>query len=232
VSSAAALVLAVAPVTPSHPPSSTEPIACVQSAYMLHGVRQEDRFTWVLETSSIPPYLPRDATVHAIVAATDTVAQGHTPCPGRELLGAGPPPAVFGGGTSRGADVTPEGRCVPDRNSDGISTVSFGRLPAGSVAVSCTYTHAGDIWQADVLLSDEAGLFTTSPADPDCTDAYDLQAVVTHERGHSFGLGDVPESPTTDELTMSTFAGRCDAAARTLARGDVLGLKSQYATRP
>jgi hypothetical protein len=199
---------------------------------MLHNVRQEDRFTWVLNVSSIPPYLPRDATVRAIVAATDIVAQGHTPCPGRDLMGAGLPRAVFGGDTSRGADVMPDGRCVPDRNSDGISTVSFGRLPWGSVAVSCTYTHAGDIWQADVMLSDEPGLFTTMPDDPDCTDANDVQAVVTHERGHSFGLGDVPEAPSTGDLTMSTFVGRCDASARTLGRGDALGLRSLYAPWP
>jgi hypothetical protein len=183
--------------------------------------RQEHRFIWALDVSSIPAYLPRVATVHAVVAATETVTEG-----------AGLAPAVLGGYSDRSADVTPEGQCVPDTNSDGISTVSFGPLPEGSVAVSCSYVDRGDIWQADVMLSDEPGLFTTSPAEPGCTDAYDVQAVVTHERGHSFGLGDVPESPTTDALTMSGFVGRCDASARTLTHSDLLALRLLYTPRP
>jgi hypothetical protein len=235
-SSVAALALVVAPFAPSPAPPAAQPtaqtVACVQSAFVLNSARQEDPLTWVLNVSSIPSYLPADATVRAIVAATDTVMRARTPCPGRDLTGVETPGAIFGGTTSRSADVTPDGQCVPDRNSDGINVVSFGSLPRHSVAVACTYTHAGDIWQADIMLNDQAGTFTTSPEGPACTTALDVQAVMTHERGHSFGLGHVPEALATADLAMSTFVGRCDASARTLGRGDVLGLRSLYTLWP
>ena len=199
---------------------------CAQVAGEIHDARQEDTFTWALNVASAPAHLDPERVARAVVRATDTVARGVSPCvgaPGPDVPAVTPP-----GLTQRHANVTPEGLCFPDATSDGISVVSFGDLPGGVVSVSCTYADDGDIWQADVMLNDDPGLFTTEPRRPTCTTAYDLQAVVTHERGHSFGLADVAEGPRTDDLTMSAFIGRCDLSARTLGRGELDALARLY----
>lgn len=201
---------------------------CAQSAYVTRSAYQQQTFTWVVNVDSIPSYLDRDGTEAAIRQATATVARAQTPCPIDDTDRATPPVAIYSGPTRRHANVTPDVECFPSGGSDGISVVSFGTLPADVVAVTCTYRYRGDIWQSDVLLSDAPGAFTLDPGDGLCVDSYDLQAVMTHERGHSFGLGHVPESPGTDELTMSSFMGRCDTSARTLGVGDVLGLRRIY----
>ena len=135
---------------------------------------------------------------------------------------------IYAGTTVRYANVTPSARCFPAGNSDGIDVVSFGRLPDDVVAASCTYTYAGDIWQADVMLNDTAGLFTTRPLSPSCVDSFDLEAVMTHERGHSYGIAHVENDPRGNALTMSQVLGRCDPSARSLGAGDLLALDEAY----
>lgn len=215
-------------VASSPTPPQLHGTGCAQSAYVTRSAYQQHTFTWVLNVDSVPSYLDRAGTERAIQQATATVARAQTPCPIGDSDQATPPVAIYSGPTRRHANVTPEVVCFPSSRSDGISVVSFGRLPEDVVAVTCTYRHDGDIWQSDVLLSDTPGAFTLDPHDGLCVDSYDLQAVMTHERGHSFGLGHVPESQGTDELTMSSFMGRCDTSARTLGVGDVLGLRRIY----
>jgi hypothetical protein len=61
-----------------------------------------------------------------------------------------------------------------------------------------------------------------------CNHRYDLESTVTHERGHTFGLGHVSES-NHGNLTMSSASnGACQFSERTLGRGDVLGLANKY----
>jgi predicted Zn-dependent protease len=51
--------------------------------------------------------------------------------------------------------------------------------------------------------------------------------VGTHEAGHIWGLGHVSEADYP-WMTMSPNAEICDSTARTLGKGDVLGLESIY----
>ncbi|WP_338089092.1 matrixin family metalloprotease [Nannocystis pusilla] len=57
---------------------------------------------------------------------------------------------------------------------------------------------------------------------------FSVKAVMTHERGHTFGLGHVGESSHGD-LTMSpTINGPCQDSESTLGEGDVAGLRALY----
>jgi hypothetical protein len=230
---AAALVLAALPFLPddtsgsSPPPPPTREDGCHQTAYAVHDAGWQEPFTWVMNLSSVPAYLDPEETLGALEDATATLTHAHSPCPLARGVVPAVPPAIYAGPTERRANVTHDGMCFPESNTDGINVVSFGPLPDDVVAVTCSYVDGHDIWQSDVLLNDAPGIFTLDPAEG-CVDGYDLQAVMTHERGHSFGLAHVPERPGTDALTMSTAMDRCDTTARTLAAGDVLGLALLY----
>lgn len=201
---------------------------CGQVEYAVHSAHQAHPSTWVLNVSSIPSYLDREGAARAIERATRTIARARSSCAGPVAPTPLLPPVIYAGPTLRRANVTTEAECFPSGNTDGINVISFGPLPDDAVAVTCTYTYRGDIWQSDVMLNDHPGLFTLRPRSPSCEASYDLQAVMTHERGHSFGLAHVPESPHTAALTMSSAMGWCDPSGRSLGSGDLAGLSRLY----
>lgn len=220
-------------LSPGLGPGSPMPAAglldhgCEQSAYTPREAVQRDSFTWVLNVDSVPAYLDPAGVAEAAQKATLTVARAHSAClPTGD--GADVPPTIYAGPTRRHANVTVDTACFTPENSDGVSVVSFGPLPEDVVALACTYSERGDIWQSDILLNDGWGVFTLDPDDEGCVDSFDLQSVLTHERGHSFGLGHPPENAEGNDLTMSPFMDRCDSRPRTLGRGDVLGLMALY----
>jgi hypothetical protein len=70
--------------------------------------------------------------------------------------------------------------------------------------------------------------WTTRPKARSCKGKYDVESTVAHERGHTFGLGHVPESGHGN-LTMSDRSnGPCQLSERSLGRGDVRGLGEKY----
>jgi hypothetical protein len=200
---------------------------CGQWAYATKPARQHQTFVYALNVSSIPAYLDREDAIRAVREAAVTVTRARSDCPGTSRPRSSPR-VIYGGPTLRSANVTPDSECFPSSNSDGINVVSFGRISWDVVAVTCSYTYRGDIWQSDVMLSDRPGVFTLTPGDGSCVASFDLQAVMTHERGHSFGLAHVPESLTSDQLTMSSLMGTCDGSGRSLGAGDVAGLAALY----
>ena len=81
---------------------------------------------------------------------------------------------------------------------------------------------------SDVKVNKKVFSWTTKPGSRSCDRRWDLQSVVTHEWGHTFGLGHVLESDHGN-LTMSGGVnGPCQDAERTLGRGDVLALDGKY----
>jgi hypothetical protein len=59
-----------------------------------------------------------------------------------------------------------------------------------------------------------------------------MESTVTHERGHTYGLGDLSES-SHENLTVSERSNRpCQASERSLGRGDVMSLALKYRDYP
>lgn len=134
----------------------------------------------------------------------------------------------YSGATGRPAQVG-DGLCG---TNDGLSVVAFGDLGSGVVAAACTISDSrpalDEVVAADIKINRTDYRWTTAPSSRSCHGAYDVEAVTTHEWGHVFGLGHVAEAANPD-LTMSpTINGTCQAAERSLGRGDVLGLDSKY----
>lgn len=109
---------------------------------------------------------------------------------------------------------------------DGINTRGWGPGRDDRVAVACTWYYL-----VSYETSESDHLYDTrdswSAGGSTCLFAHDLQSVTTHEWGHTFGMGHVSEEayPT---MTLSTNLSTCDTSARTLGRGDALGIYSIY----
>ncbi|GEP39455.1 hypothetical protein NPS01_31180 [Nocardioides psychrotolerans] len=120
-----------------------------------------------------------------------------------------------------------DGDVICSGNSDSISVVGFGKLPEGVLGVSCPKRSSLDSKELivdDIRISQDSSTFTLTPNALGCVSRYDLQALVTHEFGHFFGLGHVSESKR-QQMTMSPLVGACTAAERTLGLRDMLGLE-------
>ncbi|HEX6709164.1 MAG TPA: matrixin family metalloprotease [Rubrobacter sp.] len=139
-----------------------------------------------------------------------------------------PAALAYDGFTSKVANIQ-DGSCL---KSDGESVVSFGYLPK-ALALTCTYfklnpSGYNEVGSSDVKVNSANFRWTTRPRARSCKHAWDLQSVLTHERGHTFGLGHVREQ-YHGRLTMSpVINGPCQKSERTLGKGDVLGLEGKY----
>ncbi len=134
----------------------------------------------------------------------------------------------YEGGTRRSVDINVDATC---NANDGKSVIGFGDLPSGYTAFACVSSWIQDgpnrVAQSDIRLNKEDYSWTTSVG-RSCRGRYDVESTVTHERGHTFGLGEASED-SHGNLTMSAESnGPCQTSERSLGRGDARGLNSKY----
>jgi hypothetical protein len=191
-----------------------------------HRVESEPTLSWYFNSSTTPGELSASGALQAIEGAGANITNARNKC------GLGDPVTAslsYAGDTTAHAQMNENGRCSgPDRET----VVSFGRLPDGTLAVTCTVmiviADAYDpVVASDVLINDVHHRWTTNPGARSCRSNFDLESVMTHERGHTFGLGHVRETSHA-KLTMSERIRSCQSAERTLGRGDWLGLEKKY----
>lgn len=188
-------------------------------------MRWSGRYSWRLDTGSVPGYLRDvDAVRVAVASAAAGVASGRNDCGLPEDLGIG---QRYAGSTAVRANVTTDGGCA---KRDGRNTVSFGRLTPGLLAVTCVWWEGrkghGRSVEADILVDEAPGTFFLAlPAG--CADQWDLEGIVAHEFGHVFGLGHVPYQ-RHGTLTMSDALPECSTGYRGLGLGDHLVLHDHY----
>jgi hypothetical protein len=207
------------------PRAVREPGECTDTGY-------KDKSWWVpsglhyrFNVSTTPRELRRVQAVRALRRAGANVVNTRNSCHLGDQVPAG---LVYDGNTSGVANIE-DGSCV---KSDGESVVSFGDLPK-ALALTCTYYKLNasgydEVGTSDVKINRADFKWTTRPGARSCKRGWDLQSVLTHERGHTFGLGHVSEQ-YHGRMTMSpVINGPCQKSERTLGKGDVLGLEGKY----
>lgn len=183
---------------------------------------ESDVHTWFYNRSTTPSYLSQTTTESAMVRATDHINTLYTDC----TMGLGNSPSStsrqnrYAGNTTMRANISNDATCV-DRDSTNV--VNWGDLPTGTLAVACTWSIflLDEVTEGDVKFNgvDHSWINGLSG----CTNQLDVEAVMTHERGHTYGLGHVSES-SSPTMTMSPQIGACSTRERTLGYGDMLGL--------
>ncbi len=200
---------------------------CHSDAYTNYDWKVTEKATYEFKASTTPRDLGRGEARNAITRAARNVFDTRNAC----RMGDRVPVALEYGGRTGAPAQLGDGLCGED---DGRSVVAFGDLRSGVVAAACTITGDRPNYPYDEVLSADIKInrgdyrWTTDPNSRSCSRAYDVEAVMTHEWGHVFGLGHVSESGSRN-LTMSpAINGPCQAAERSLGRGDVLGLDGKY----
>lgn len=206
--------------------SASGPNQCRDRAYNLARWRVYGGIKYRFNYRTTPPYLNRNTVAREIRLGGANITRTRNACGYGDKVEQS---LVFEGNIRRQADVNADGGC---QRTDGTSVASFGKLRGGVLAITCTYFVVASgydrVTSSDLELDRTGVKWTTSPGARSCRDHYDIQAVVTHERGHTFGMGHIQERDHPN-LTMSPIInGPCQRSERTLGNGDVRGLARKY----
>jgi len=106
------------------------------------------------------------------------------------------------------------------------NTVQWGTIDGSGGIIGVTYywywTNTKEMVEFDIILDkDEPWSLDEAPG------TFDVQNIATHEVGHTLVLGDI-RSPKDCGLTMHAYTWWGDTLKRTLAPGDVLGVRAIY----
>ncbi|MFE9676499.1 matrixin family metalloprotease [Streptomyces sp. NPDC006259] len=198
--------------------------ACVDGAYATAGHKEYDTYEWFLGDGTLPADLAAGDARRAFEDAIGTITASRNDCGFDDTVTA---KARFLSRTGNEADIDRDARCMA---RDGMSVWDAGDLSGGVVATTCSWSRAvsggpDELREADVRFNTHDHAFTDRPTDT-CSHTYDLRSVATHEAGHVFGLAHVGQGHESQTMFTNSFA--CSTAARTLGRGDVLGLRALY----
>ncbi|MCQ9132635.1 matrixin family metalloprotease [Streptomyces hilarionis] len=200
------------------------PASCADGAYSTAGRKEYGTYEWFLGDGPLPAHLSRAEARHAFEAGVAAITASRNDCGYDDTVTAR---ARYLSTTSHEAGIDREARCV---RRDGLSVWDAGDIGPGAVATTCSWSRPvpdgpDELLEADVRFNTHDYAFTDHPSDA-CTHAYDLRSVATHEAGHVFGLAHAGQGH--ENLTMYASSFACSTAARTLGKGDVLGLRSLY----
>lgn len=108
---------------------------------------------------------------------------------------------------------------------DGVNQLEWENIGAGStVAVTTTWSYRGS-----GIAVESDGQYNTYYAwsTSGAANAMDVESVIQHEVGHTFGLNH-PSGSGIECLTMYAYVNYGTTHGRTLGDGDILGIKSIY----
>jgi hypothetical protein len=202
--------------------AAASPTSCDDGTYKLLGYKEYGTWTWWIGDGGKPAALTVAEAKAAYADAINNMTQTTDTCGYSDEVDAA---ASYGGTTTVESDMDASGNCL---SPDSKSSIDAGNLPTAVVAQTCAYTNSvplakDDLAQADIRFNTNDLNFVDGGA---CTTQFDLRSILTHEVGHVFGLGDI--TGAHEWLTMAYSGGPCETRKRTLAKGDVLGMRSLY----
>ncbi|MEO6350916.1 MAG: matrixin family metalloprotease [Candidatus Limnocylindrales bacterium] len=195
--------------------------ACGDSAYKFLGPAAgwKQPLRWAFRASSTPAGLSSSAVLAVIKKSFRNVTTSRNDCGIADTVSA---TSSYLGSTTRKPGVSSSGSCL---GQDGYNVVGFGSLGGYYSGYTCIYWEGDEIVEMDMRL-DTGTHWALSLSG--CRDELVMEALVTHEAGHAFGLGHVSETKHGRQ-TMSVYIdGLCENQEATLGRGDVLGLQALY----
>lgn len=192
--------------------------ACNEGAYNLLPWRWSSTYRWYFKADATPSELTIAEAEAAIRDSTTNITTGRNNCGLTDAISAS---QSYMGRTTTATNITNAGGCS---SRDGKNVTGFGDLPSGTLAVTCTWYSSGLAVESDARVNKADYTWTTSANSSSCSNRFGLEAVMTHERGHTFGLGHV----SSNSLTMRPSFGPCDSSGATLGLGDVRGLRQKY----
>lgn len=135
---------------------------------------------------------------------------------------------VYAGTISRNPDfylINDQPYCLNSADTDNYNIVAWAAYGYPDLAVTCTMGQSnGTIRSADIIINTHYRFSTGSLTGCSGSTA-DLEAVMTHEFGHFYGLD---HSGENGQLTMNQKVTYCSAAARSLGLGDMSGMNVFY----
>ena len=193
--------------------SATGPAPCSDGAYNLFGPRWSTTLKWYFAAPSTPSGLLRSAVRDVLKKSFANVTRARNDCGLADKVSA---TAAYQGTTSRRA------KC---NERDGYNVVGFKSLSLDVLAYTCYWYSGGRMIEADIQINSNV---PWALALAGCIRRQVLEATMTHEVGHAFGLDHVAEA-THGRLTMSPFLnGLCNNEEASLGLGDVRGLEQLY----
>jgi hypothetical protein len=187
---------------------------CQDGAFKVLGGRQTSTYKWSFKASTTPSGLAKKKVTKILKRSFNNVTNARNDC--------GIPDNVSATHEYQGTTST-----APNCNSrDHKNVVGFGKLGAGVLAVTCYWINSGKIVEADMKITTRESWALSMAS---CHGNMPmLEATITHEAGHVFGLNHVGENKH-GRLTMSPYLdGPCENGEATLGKGDVAGLESLY----
>ena len=189
---------------------------CGTKAHTLLGHRWTKPFEWFYNAASTPAYLEVDAVVAALRRANTNVTHAENTCGLADRVGF----TIEYRGTRDTPTNIVSGGCG---GADGVNVTGFGDLAAGVLAVACTWSRNGIARESDVRIN-KVDHRWYARLGGGCTNRFGIEAVMTHERIHTAGLGHT----SAPGQTMNPSIAPCTDAAATLGSGDVAGLRRLY----
>lgn len=159
------------------------------------------------------------SVIDAIIRANRNITDARNDCGRPDRVSA---TFDYRGDTSRRANIGRDGYCS---RSDGRSVISWGALPSRSAAMACMMTFSGGVaHESDIKINWKQRYETSLSA---CNNEFMVEAAMTHEFGHVYGLAHVG-SYSSPNLTMNPLFGYCSLRHASLGLGDIIGLERKY----